>query len=58
MTPEEIAALKAEQEDLTRKLAARQRIGAGYTKNIEAIKARLAEIESELNPTRALLALR
>lgn len=44
MTREE---LEAERADLQRKLKAREGL-AGYTANIAAIKARLAEIEEEL----------
>ena len=35
-----------ELEDLRRKLAAREGVG-GYERNVEVIKARIAELESE-----------
>lgn len=43
------AALTAEREDLQRKLSAREG-KPGYGQNVEAIKARIAEIDKELNP--------
>lgn len=44
MTPEERA---AEIERLNRILSASQQAGAGYAKRIEAIKARIAELEAD-----------
>lgn len=50
MTDDERATLVAEKSDLQRKLAARQRVGLGYTANCDAIKARIAQITEELIP--------
>lgn len=47
MTPEERAALEAEQTDLSRKVRKRED-RPGFAANVEEIKARIAEIDALL----------